>query len=390
MYEFKRIKRLPPYVFAIVNKLKMEARRQGEDIVDLGMGNPDPPTPRHIVDKLIESVQNPKNHRYSASKGITHLRMAICEWYKRRYNVELDYETEAVITIGSKEGLSHLAYAMTEPGDLILTPAPAYPIHPYSFILAGGDVRSIPIQKDADFFESMEKEFRDAWPRPKVLLINFPHNPTTACTDLEFFQRVVDFAKENGIIVLHDFAYADLAFDGYKPPSFLQANGAKDVGVEFFSLTKSYSMAGWRVGFCCGNRELVGALTTIKSYLDYGMFQPIQIASIIALRGPQDCVSEIVKIYESRRNVLISGLKNAGWEVEPPKATMFVWAEIPEPYKKMGSLEFTKFLLKAGSVAVSPGIGFGPAGEGYVRFALVENEHRIRQATRGIKKALSR
>jgi alanine-synthesizing transaminase len=385
MYEFKRIKRLPPYVFAIVNQLKM-----GEDIIDLGMGNPDLPTPEHIIEKLVEAARNPKNHRYSASKGITQLRLAICEWYKRRFDVELDHESEAVITIGSKEGLSHLAYAMVEPGDLILTPAPAYPIHPYSFILAGGDVRSIPIGKDADFFNSMEEEFRSAWPKPKVLLINFPHNPTTQCTDLEFFQKVVDFAKENDIIVLHDFAYADLTYDGYKPPSFLQANGAKDVGVEFFSLTKSYSMAGWRVGFCCGNRELVGALTTIKSYLDYGMFQPIQIASIIALRGQQDCVGEIVKTYENRRNVLIQGLNNAGWHVEPPKATMFVWAEIPEPFKQMGSLEFTKFLLKAGGVAVSPGIGFGPAGEGYVRFALVENEHRIRQATRGIKKALSK
>jgi len=388
MFEFKRIKRLPPYVFAIVNDLKMEARRRGEDIVDLGMGNPDLPTPEHIVNKLIEAVKNPKNHRYSASRGITQLRKAICEWYKRRYDVDLDPETEAVVTIGSKEGLSHLAYAMTEPGDLILTPAPAYPIHPYSFILAGGDVRSIPIQKDADFFRSLEEEFRAAWPRPKALLINFPHNPTTACTDLEFFQKVVDFAKENKIIVLHDFAYADLAFDGYRPPSFLQAKGAKDVGVEFFSMTKSYSMAGWRVGFCCGNKELVHALTRIKSYLDYGMFQPIQIASIIALRGPQDCVKEIVKTYEKRRNTLIRGLKNAGWNVEPPKATMFVWAEIPEPFKKMGSLEFAKFLLKEAKVAVSPGIGFGPAGEGYVRFALVENEHRIRQATRGIKKAL--
>jgi alanine-synthesizing transaminase len=390
MYEFKRIKRLPPYVFAIVNQLKMEARRRGEDVIDLGMGNPDLPTPDHIIEKLVEAARNPKNHRYSASKGITQLRLAICEWYKRRFDVDLDSETEAVITIGSKEGLSHLAYAMIEPGDLVLTPAPAYPIHPYSFILAGGDVRSIPVTKDSDFFQSMEEEFKAAWPRPKILLINFPHNPTTTLTDIEFFQRVVDFAKENNVIVLHDFAYADLTFDGYQPPSFLQAKGAKDVGVEFFSLTKSYSMAGWRVGFCCGNRELVGALTTIKSYLDYGMFQPIQIASIIALRGDQQCVRDIAKVYETRRNVLIQGLKNAGWIIEPPKATMFVWAEIPEPFKKMGSLEFTKFLLKTAGVAVSPGIGFGPAGEGFVRFALVENEHRIRQATRGIKKALNR
>jgi alanine-synthesizing transaminase len=389
MYEFKRIKRLPPYVFAIVNQLKMEARRRGEDIIDLGMGNPDLPTPRHIVDKLIEAAQNPRNHRYSASKGITQLRLAICEWYKRRFDVDLDHDTEAVVTIGSKEGLSHLAYAMVEPGDLILTPAPAYPIHPYSFILAGGDVRSIPIQKDVDFFKGVEDAFRSAWPKPKVLLINFPHNPTTTCTELSFFQKVVDFAKENNIIVIHDFAYADLTFDGYNAPSFLQARGAKDVGVELFSLTKSYSMAGWRVGFCVGNSELVGALTNIKSYLDYGMFQPIQIASIIALRGPQDCVEEIRRTYESRRNALIKGLENAGWFIEAPKATMFVWAEIPEPFKKMGSIDFAKFLLREAKVAVSPGIGFGEAGEGFVRFALVENEHRIRQATRGIKKALN-
>ena len=390
MYEFSRVKRLPPYVFAIVNKLKMDARQKGEDIIDLGMGNPDLPTPQHIVDKLTEAAQMPKNHRYSASKGITQLRLAICEWYKRRFDVDLDHETEAVATIGSKEGLSHLAYAIIDPGDLVLTPAPAYPIHPYSFILAGGDVRSIPVQRGADFFASMEEVFRNAWPRPKILLINFPHNPTTACTDLEFFQKVVDFAKENNVIVIHDFAYAELAFDGYKPPSFLQIPGAKDVGVEFYSLTKTYSMAGWRVGFCCGNKEIVGALTTIKSYLDYGMFQPIQIASIIALRGPQDCVGEIVKTYQDRRDVLIKGLKNAGWDVKPPRATMFVWAPIPEKFKYMDSLEFTKYLLKEAGVAVSPGIGFGPAGEGFVRFALVENEHRIKQACRGIKKALNK
>lgn len=389
MHEFKRVKRLPPYVFAIVNKIKMEARRRGEDIIDLGMGNPDLPTPQHIVDKLCEASQKPQNHRYSASKGITQLRLAMAEWYKRRFDVDLDPESEIVATIGSKEGLSHLAYAIIEPGDLVLTPAPAYPIHPYAFILAGGDVRSIPVSKDADFFETMENEFRSAWPRPKILLINFPHNPTTICTDIEFFQKVVDFAKENNVIVIHDFAYADLTFDGYKAPSFMQAKGAKDVGVEFFSLTKSYSMAGWRVGFCVGNPEVVGALTTIKSYLDYGMFQPIQIASIIALRGDQSCVSEIAKTYEHRRDVLIQGLNAAGWKVAPPQATMFAWAEIPDEFKKMGSLEFTKFLLKEAGVAVSPGIGFGEAGEGYVRFALVENEHRIRQATRGIKKALS-
>ena len=389
MYEFKRVKRLPPYVFAIVNQIKMEARRRGEDIIDLGMGNPDLPTPKHIIDKLIEAAQNPKNHRYSASRGITHLRMAICEWYKRRFDVDLDPDKEAVVTIGSKEGLSHLIYAMVEPGDLALTPAPAYPIHPYSVILAGGDVRSIPIGEDADFFKNMEDAYKSTWPRPKILIINFPHNPTTDCVELDFFQKVVNFAKENNIIVIHDFAYADLVFDDYKAPSFLQASGAKDIGVEFFSLTKSYSMAGWRVGFCVGNKEIVGALTSIKSYLDYGMFQPIQIASIIALRGPQDCVEEIKKTYEHRRNVLIQGLKNAGWNIKPPKATMFVWAEIPEAFKKMESLEFSKFLMREAGVAVSPGIGFGEGGEGFVRFALVENEHRIKQAARGIKKALN-
>jgi alanine-synthesizing transaminase len=389
MYEFKRIKRLPPYVFAIVNQLKLEARRKGEDIIDLGMGNPDLPTPKHIVNKLIEAAKNPKNHRYSASKGITQLRLALCEWYKRRFDVELDHETEVVVTIGSKEGLSHLAYAMVEPGDLALTPAPAYPIHPYSVIIAGGDVRSIPVSEGVDFFNKMEEAFTSTWPRPKFMIINFPHNPTTTCVDLDFFKRVVDFAKENNIIVIHDFAYADLVFDGYSAPSFLQVPDARDVGVELFSLTKSYSMAGWRVGFCAGNREIVGALTNIKSYLDYGMFQPIQIASIIALRGDQGCVEDIRGTYEKRRNTLIKGLKNAGWEVQPPKATMFVWAEIPEPFKKMGSLEFSKFLLKEAKVAVSPGIGFGEGGEGYVRFALVENEHRIRQAAKGIKNALS-
>jgi len=388
MSEFNRIKRLPPYVFAIVNQLKMEARRKGDDIIDLGMGNPDLPTPKHIVDKLCEAAKNPKNHRYSASKGITQLRVAITEWYNRRYNVNLDPETEVVITIGAKEGLSHLAYATLGPGDVVMTPTPAYPIHPYSAILAGAEVRYIPTGKGFDFFEEMEKAYKSLWPKPKLLIINFPHNPTTECVDAPFFKRIVDFAKENNIMIVHDFAYADLCFDGYAAPSFLQVAGAKDVGVEFFSLTKSYSMAGWRVGFCCGNKEMVGALTKIKSYLDYGMFQPIQIASIIALRGPQNCVGEIRETYESRRDALITGLHKAGWGIEPPKATMFVWAEIPEPFKKMGSLEFSKFLIREACVAVSPGIGFGDGGESFVRFALVENEHRIRQAARGIKKAL--
>ncbi len=388
MIEFNRIKRLPPYVFAIVNALKMDARRSGLDIIDLGMGNPDLPTPKHIVEKLCEAANNPKNHRYSASRGITQLRVAITEWYKRRYDVDLDPETEVVITIGAKEGLSHLAYATLGPGDLVMTPSPAYPIHPYSAILAGAEVRYIPTGRGHDFFEEMEKAFKSLWPKPKMLIINFPHNPTTECIELDFFRRIVDFAKENDIMVIHDFAYADLCFDSYRAPSFLQARGAKDVGVEFYSLTKSYSMAGWRVGFCCGNRELVGALTKIKSYLDYGMFQPIQIASIIALRGPQECVGQIRDIYQSRRDALIKGLHQAGWKIEPPRATMFVWAEVPEPFREAGSLEFSKFLIREAGVAVSPGIGFGDGGDGFVRFALVENEHRIRQATRGIKKAL--
>lgn len=391
MFEFNKIKRLPPYVFSIVNALKIEARQRGEDIIDLGMGNPDGATPKHIVDKLCEAAHNPKNHRYSASRGITQLRNAICEWYLRRYDVVLDPELEAVVTIGSKEGLSHLTLATIGPGDVVMTPTPAYPIHPYGVIISGGEVRSIPIGRGIDFFKEMEKAYKSSWPRPKMLIINFPHNPTTQVVEgLGFFRKVVDFAKENNIIVIHDLAYADLCFDDYRAPSFLQVPGAKDVGVEFFSMTKSYSMAGWRVGFCVGNQEIVGVLAKIKSYLDYGMFQPIQIASIIALRGPQNCVEDIRKTYESRRNVLIKGLHRAGWNVEPPKATMFVWAEIPEPFKKMGSLEFCKLLINEGGVAVSPGIGFGEGGDTYVRFALVENEHRIRQATKGIKKVLNR
>ncbi len=391
MFDFGRIKRLPPYVFAIVNTLKAEARQRGEDIIDLGMGNPDMPAPKHVIEKLCEAAKNPKNHRYSASKGITQLRMAVCEWYQRRFDVGLDPEKEAVVTIGSKEGLSHLILATVQPGDVVMTPTPAYPIHPYGVIIAGGEVTSVPIGPDVDFFEEMEKAYKKTWPRPKMLIINFPHNPTTQVVEgLEFFGKVVDFAKENKIIVIHDFAYADLVFDRYKAPSFLQAPGAREVGVEFFSLTKSYSMAGWRVGFCVGNKDVVGALIKIKSYLDYGMFQPIQIASIVALRGPQDCVEEYRKTYQSRRNELIKGLKRAGWDVPPPKATMFVWAEIPEPFKKMGSLEFCKFLIKEAGVAVSPGIGFGEGGDGYVRFALVENEHRIKQAAKGIKKALNK
>jgi alanine-synthesizing transaminase len=389
VFEFNRIKRLPPYVFAIVNALKMEARKKGEDIIDLGMGNPDMSAPKHVIDKLCEAAKNPKNHRYSASRGIDQLRMAICEWYKRKFNVDLDPETEAVVTMGSKEGFSHLILATIQSGDVVMAPTPAYPIHPYSVIIAGGEVTSIPVGRDIDFFAEMEKAYKNTWPRPKMLIINFPHNPTTAVVEnLDFFKKIVDFAKENNIIVIHDFTYADLVFDNYKSMSILQVPGAKDICVEFFSMTKSYSMAGWRVGYCVGNKEVVAALTKIKSYLDYGMFQPIQIASVVALRGPEDCVETYRKAYESRRNELVKGLCSAGWTVEPPKATMFVWAEIPEKFKAMGSLEFAKLLLAKGGVAASPGIGFGENGEGFVRFALVENEHRIRQAVKGIKKVL--
>jgi alanine-synthesizing transaminase len=386
--EFARIKRLPPYVFSIVTNMKIEARHNGEDIIDLGMGNPDMPTPKHIVDKMVEATKNPRNHHYSASRGITKLRHAISAWYKRRYNVDIDPETEAIVTIGAKEGLSHLALAIVSPGDVALSPSPTYPIHPYSVIIAGGEVRSIPLRKDSDFFEDMISAYKQTLPRPKLLIISFPHNPTTAVVDLDFFKKVVEFAKENNLIVIHDIAYADIVFDGYKAPSLLEVPGAKDVGVEFFSLSKSYSMAGWRVGFCVGNKNIVYALTRIKSYLDYGMFQPIQIASIIALNGQQDCVSEITEIYKGRRDALVDGLQRVGWNIEKPKATMFVWAEIPEKYKKLGSIEFAKFILKEAKVAVSPGIGFGEYGDDFVRFALVENEQRIKQAVKGIRKVL--
>lgn len=385
---FYRIKRLPPYVFAQVQTLKLEARQRGEDIIDFGMGNPDQPTPGHIVDKLIEASKKAKNHRYSASRGITKLRHAITGWYKRNYDVDLDPETEAIVTIGSKEGIAHLALATIGPGDVVLTPTPTYPVHMYSFIIAGGEVRGIELRQDSDFFDDLLRVYRQTLPRPRILVINFPHNPTTAVVDLEFFKKIVAFAKEHDVIVIHDLAYADIAFDGYKAPSFLQVPEAKDVGVEFYTLSKAYNMPGWRVGFCVGNREVVGALAKIKSYLDYGIFQPIQIASTVALNGPQDCVKEVVQRYQSRRNVLVNGLNRIGWSVPLPRATMFVWARIPDPYRHMGSLEFSKLLLKEAKVAVSPGIGFGEGGDEFVRFALVENEHRTRQALRGIRKAL--
>lgn len=383
-----RMHRLPPYVFAQVNALKTELRRAGEDIIDLGMGNPDLPTPKHIIDKLVEAAQKPHNHRYSASRGITRLRDAISGWYKRRYDVDIDPESEAIVTIGAKEGLSHLVLVLISPGDVVLAPNPTYPIHPYSAIIAGGDVRSIPIGPHRNFLEDLEIALKQTWPRPKLLIISFPHNPTSVVVDLDFFKKIVDFAKENNIMVIHDLAYADLTFDGYKAPSFLQAPGAKDIGVEFFSLSKSYSMAGWRVGFCVGNPEIVAALTRIKSYLDYGVFQPIQIASIIALNGDQSCVDEIVSVYRSRRDTLVDGLNRVGWHMEKPKGTMFVWAPIPEQFRKMGSVEFSKFLIREARVAVSPGLGFGEYGDEHVRFALVENEMRTQQAIRGIRRAL--
>jgi len=388
MQDFRRMNRLPPYVFAKVDQIKMEARHRGEDIIDLGMGNPDIPTPQHIVDKLVEAAQKDHNHRYSASKGITMLRHAICDWYKRRYAVELDPDEEAIATIGVKEGLAHLVLATVSPGDVVFAPNPTYPIHPYSVIIAGGDLRSVPIGPDRDFFEDLLTATKQTWPNPKMLIISYPHNPTTAVVDMEFFEKIVDFCTEHEIMVIHDFAYADLVFDGYKPPSFLQVPGAKDIGVEFFSLSKSYSMPGWRVGFCVGNPVMVAALRRIKSYLDYGMFQPIQIASIIALNGPDDCVKQIVETYRERRDVLIEGLNRIGWKIEKPKGTMFVWAKIPEQYRDMGSIEFSKMLIEKAKVAVSPGIGFGEYGDGYVRFALVENPHRTRQAIRGIRQVL--
>ncbi|WP_027178113.1 aminotransferase class I/II-fold pyridoxal phosphate-dependent enzyme [Maridesulfovibrio bastinii] len=385
MDNFPRVHRLPPYVFATVNELKMQMRHQGEDIIDLGMGNPDIPTPKHIVDKLVEAAQKPVNHRYSASKGIKGLRREMAKWYRNRYGVELDYDQEVVVTMGAKEGLAHLALVMLSPGDVVFAPDPSYPIHPYACIIAGADVRRIPMAHDRDFIEDLELAMRQTWPKPKLLIINFPHNPTGITTDLAFFQRIVDFAKENDLKVIHDLAYADFTFDGYEAPSFLQAKGAKDVGVEFFSLSKSYSMPGWRVGFCCGNVEMVQALTRIKSYLDYGLFQPIQIAASVALSGPQECVREIMDVYEDRRDALCEGLNRIGWPVTPPKATQFVWAEIPDEFKKLGSVEFSKLMLRECKVAVAPGLGFGHYGDHHVRFALVENRQRINQAIRGMK-----
>ena len=385
MSEFPRIKRLPPYVFNITGELKSAARKRGEDIIDFGMGNPDQPTPQHIVDKLVEAAQRNDTHGYSLSKGIPRVRKAICNWYKTRFDVDLDPETEAIFTIGSKEGIAHLMTAVLDTGDIVLAPNPSYPIHIYGPVIAGADIRHIPMAPDIDFFDELEKALKGSYPRPKLLILCFPSNPTTQCVELSFFERVIALAKEYGIYVVHDLAYADIVFDWYRAPSIMEVPGAKDVAVEFFTMSKSYSMAGWRAGFMVGNRELVAALARIKSYHDYGSFTPIQVASIVALEGPQDCVEQIRTTYQRRRDVLVQGLHNIGWMVDNPKATMYVWARIPERYRKGGSLEFAKHVLAEAKAAVSPGIGFGEFGDGHVRFSLIENEARTRQAVRGLR-----
>ena len=388
--EFSLIRRLPPYVFNIVNELKTKARAKGEDIIDLGMGNPDQPTPHHIVKKLVEASTDPRAHRYSASAGIPKLRLAVCDWYKRKYNVDLDPETEAVVTIGSKEGISHLMLSILSPGDTVIVPNPAYPIHIYSVIISRGDVQSVPLSNSSELIESIKKVVEELWPKPKVLMISFPNNPTTETVDIDFFKGIYELAKESGLIVVHDLAYAELCYDGYQAPSFLQIPGAKEVGVEFYSLSKSYNMPGWRIGFMVGNPKIVSALKRIKSYMDYGIFTPVQVAGITALNGPQECVDEIRDLYKLRRDRLVEGLSRAGWKIPKPKGTMFVWGEIPEEFKSMGSLEFSKLLIEEAKVAVSPGIGFGNYGEGFLRFALVENEKRIMQAVRGIRRFLNK
>ncbi len=383
--QFARINRLPPYVFNIIGELKAKARAAGEDIIDFGMGNPDQPTPPHIVEKMIEAVRRGDTHRYSQSKGIPRLRRAIANWYKTRYDVDIDPEKEAIVTIGSKEGLGHLAMATMSAGDTVLVPNPAYPIHPYGSIIADADIRHVRLTPDVDFFEELERAIKETWPKPKMLILNFPANPTAQCVELDFFEKVVAICKEAGIWIVHDLAYADIVFDGYRAPSIMEVPGAKDIAVEFFTLSKSYNMPGWRVGFMVGNPTLVNALARIKSYFDYGTFTPIQVAAILALEGDQTCVREISDMYQRRRDVLCEGLISAGWDVVIPKATMFVWAKIPEQFSHMNSLEFTKHLLAEAKVAVSPGIGFGEYGDDHVRFGLIENEHRTRQAIRGIK-----
>ncbi len=387
--EFRRINNLPPYVFTIINDLKIEGRRNGDDIMDFGFGNPDLPSPDIAVEKLCEAAQNPRNHRYSLSRGLPKLRMAICELYENKFGVQLDPETEAINTIGAKEGLSHLMWALVQAGDAVLVPSPSYPIHLYAPLFAGAEVREIPLSTGTDFFGSMQERWEYSWPKPKVILLSFPHNPTTTCVDLDFMQKVVDFAKEKDVILVHDFAYADLGFDGYQPPSILEAEGAKDVAVELYSMTKSFSMAGWRVAFMLGNSEVIAALAKLKSYLDYGTFQPIQIAATVTMNEAADHPQLVNSIYQSRRDSLCDGLNRIGWEIQPPEGTMFVWAKIPEPYAHMGSIDFASWLVTEAKVATSPGIGFGPGGEGYVRFALIENEQRTNQAIRQIKSTLT-
>ena len=387
--DFPRVNKLPPYVFDEIQKLKMEARRLGEDIIDFGMGNPDQPTPSPIVEKLREVSLKPATHRYSQSKGIPRLRKSICDWYERRFSVHLDPESEAVVTMGSKEGLAHLALATLDKGDAVLVPNPSYPVHPYGFVIAGADIRHVPIGKNVDFFSELDIAIKNSYPKPKMLVLNFPSNPTTQCVEIEFFERIVEMAREHEIWVVQDLAYADICFDGYEAPSILQVEGAKEVAVEFFSLSKSYNMPGWRVGFCCGNKDLLAALSRIKSYFDYGLFTPIQVAAIKALDECDEYVNAIKETYESRRDTLVKGLNNSGWPTETPKATMFVWSKIPDSMINLGSLEFSKRLLTEAKVAVSPGVGFGDYGEGYVRFSLIENEHRIKQAVRSIKKFIS-
>lgn len=387
--EFRRIPSLPPYVFTIIDSLKVEARRAGEDVVDLGFGNPDLPSPDIAVEKLAEAARNPRNHRYSASRGIPKLRQAFADLYLRRFGVELDADTEVLNTIGSKEGLSHLMWVLAQPGDAVLVPSPSYPIHLYSPLFAGAEVREIPLGTGADFFDTMQERWEYSWPKPRVILLSFPHNPTTVCVDLDFMQKVVDFAREHDVMLVHDFAYADLGFDGYSPPSILEVPGAKDVAVELYSMTKSFSMAGWRVAFLAGNPEVVAALAKLKSYLDYGTFQPIQIAATVVMNEASGHPKLVNDIYQARRDALCDGLNRIGWEVEPPQGTMFVWAPIPEPYRAMGSIEFASKLVREANVAVSPGVGFGPGGDGHVRFALIENEQRIGQAVRTVRRALS-
>ncbi len=388
--KFRRIDELPPYVLAEVNRRSHEVRRTGVDVIDLGFGNPDIPSPPVVVDKLVEAARNPKNHAYSASKGLPNLRKAVADRYLRRHGVELDPETEVINTIGAKEGLSHLMWALVEPGDVALVPEPSYPIHVYAAVLAGADVRRVHLSTGADFIQRLTETFHNSWPKPRVIVTSFPHNPTTATVDLDFFERLVAFAHEHETMLVHDFAYADISYAGYEPPSLLQVPGAKEVGVELYTLSKSHSMAGWRVGFVVGNHEMIAALAQLKSYLDYGTFQPIQIASIIALNECDDYVPHVVSTYERRRDILVDGLARFGWEIDKPKATMFVWAPIPEPYRDTGSLEFALHLLDHGRVTVSPGVGFGPSGDGHVRFALVENDQRIAQAVRGVRNALDR